>query len=731
MPQKRKSVTFTNQRPFKKVKVGTDGPEVDDVHYTKRKTTKTSFQYDSEFFPKPQIAFLRGLKTNMPFVAFMKHLTKPKNLKIIEQDVLSEIRLIIDNDYINPLYKGKHKDRVSKLSVVSINVMAAIEFTYENEDCNSVVNCMKDMIKNQINSYKDFKELFIGNKADSVSIMQKFYKAIFPNEWLSNDTISGAKNNTQTETTELFRSAATTEKSPWYTKWLKKHLENSYTPQEKQKFKLGHKKNEASVEVRVKTSEAGAQIYSLLRASLIRKGLKEAAAIYAQKKQTARQLMPIKIQEAQIYGIVQFFKRTIGRGCWQTYGNNDDGQSTLTSLKKGILTTDKFQKDGKITDAGLAATMLCQLCIGSRSRGIVLANRISRVQEELKNPKMAGGDEKDDEDDDGLPTGDVKDAIEKVKSGFFNTYDNMLLVDRLSKEGSESTKLSRQIKANSEEVEVDDKNLTVLVNAKIVKPTLWMFLSGDEFIEIFHTLRQALTIIMQSTSSIPKNSYTVDKKTKMFVIKDEMLYSKPLSKFGTSITSRCRQLFIKFLKSKGWEKELLRHNNVVHLLRKIYVSYGYQMFSSDRMKDLAFAKYVLAHKSLSVSLTYTALMIQMTLRPQVSLTSEMSRVLTDMKQSLSVISQRVTTLEKSGDEDDFDKLGFSDPHVSAIQKLPRKIFTTEEKKQSKDTERVLKILRTWPKKGIKLTASNMSQLGIGKNLILKVRRTAEFKKLNS
>jgi len=168
------------------------------------------------------------------------------------------------------------------------------------------------------------------------------------------------------------------------------------------------------------------------------------------------------------------------------------------------------------------------------------------------------------------------------------------------------------------------------------------------------------------------------------------------------------------------------------LLRKIYVSYGYLMYSSDRMKDLAFAKYVLAHKSLGVSLTYTALLVQMSIRPTVTFDREVSRQVADLQSQLNQVKKEIQMMEKeeSKSTDVFDDLGFNDENPTSVTKLPLKKFSLEQKKRGEDVERVMEQLRTWPQKGIRLSKSNMAKLGIGQTLILKVRNLKEFKNLN-
>lgn len=144
--------------------------------------------------------------------------------------------------------------------------------------------------------------------------------------------------------------------------------------------------------------------------------------------------------------------------------------------------------------------------------------------------------------------------------------------------------------------------------------------------------------------------------------------------------------------------------------------YSYRLFASHACKDVSWVMEVLGHRDLGTSLMYTDMLIERptALAGQLSLDEALITKLSDLIAEVKQLREEVFDAQE----------GFS------IERLPTVRFTEAEKQQGKDVTRIIETMKQWPQ-DVPWTINNMRRLGIGNNLIFKVRADQEFQNLKN
>lgn len=238
-----------------------------------------------------------------------------------------------------------------------------------------------------------------------------------------------------------------------------------------------------------------------------------------------------------------------------------------------------------------------------------------------------------------------------------------------------------------------------------------MFLSGDEFMDLFKETRKAIGKAYKSFSN-----------TKQWPLTDDQLYTENAEKFGTSEVGKAGKLLQQWFKDQR-QSALLKYNPGCHWLRKMYVNYSYQMFDGARTKkDVAHACDVLGHASISVSMNYTNMIIKMTVRPGKEFDSLLSSKITELQNQLQELVGKYQTL--SGQTDVID-LKAEDGSTHSVRKLRLGRFSPAQKQNNDDVSEVMNHISKWSDVGIKPTLDNLRSVGIGSALASKVKAYIE------
>lgn len=617
---------------------------LEDGHYTvkTKKAKKNTWLAGGQLPPVDSKWDWSKFHKRMPLHEFFQALLAQR--EIILSEIATEVRLATEhnNHYIT---------RKSYVKILSWSTVAAVEWVYDQEDCYSTDNCLQELLSEP-------------SLVPSAAYLQRHILPLLPD-------MSGMYHNKNLLQKVTGRSAsfATTLKDKMI-KGLKKWL----LPYCEQK---SEKKLTTNVEYQAVAGATGYlpdQVYQ----AWVTKEAKLQAALKQAVRTSYNQLNPVVIKEEEIHALALYLMTQIGLWDWHA-GTNWETARPKGNMKKPNPSLFVTEDGKKVTEQGVAAAMLLQLCIGSRLKGILLANKITKANLKLEQDKH---------------------------SWMYNAQDHMLRVERLSKEGRPSRKLmkknmEREILANEDESnDVPEQDSVVEVNQVLVKPTLHMFLTGTEFLELFTAFRQAL---FKNWTTREGNSSSTS-----WPLSNEKLYSKAAKIFVIRVGNQCRSVMSEFFKARN-QSHLLKHNNGTHLLRKIYVAYGYQLFASNHMKDVAFAQSVLGHKSLNTSVMYTDLMVRLIIRPSVQFDKHVSATVATLKAEIDELKHMIAQLPQKP------------------SRLPYRRFTQEEKDSDLDVFTVISAMEPWKDLGITPTVQNMREiLRIGTDLVAKTRRHVWF-----
>ena len=305
------------------------------------------------------------------------------------------------------------------------------------------------------------------------------------------------------------------------------------------------------------------------------------------------------------------------------------------------------ESDGNYRSRMGAAISLIQLCIGSRNAGILCTNEITPVEFESGKNIM---------DDD-------SDVLQKVIA----PSKHLLLVNKISKQRNSDYQVGRFMSQYAEQIEsgaLTQKEAFKLAtkqaqdkrdNKKVVRPFQFYFLDPSNFPdwagsekwkEKDRAKREPRTVFLNLLSVVRGRIYAGlpanEKKNWTF--------------YKVSITGRKQQLSIwrlmddKNLKESSatqWykacetvikglteEPQKLLPSKMdsdkvwgTHDMRRLYVCYAYLMFAASYMKEIAFARKMLAHDSFDVSMSYTNIHIDQTIKSVVEKDGAASAVL--------------------------------------------------------------------------------------------------------
>ena len=665
-------------------------------HYTTKKIPKNK---DRELPPVRDAFKWKYFTKGMDIIDFMKGLVA--NGDVIAADLTEEATQVLRN-------KQENSDGPKSMMILSQSLIAAVEYVYSHKYCRRGWYCLAKVLSNKtyIKTIARFKTC--------VKLFEELAPFLIPPAVLSNTT------SPVNEFSKKFRNGlcGIEDKEAWGED-LHKMLSNHYSRVDP---RYGHhlqtltqKEYLAQVFRGNKEFPTEDNFLKRIHSAIVNESVQDRSSSQAAKRLNNMMKNPIHMREDQVHSFATYYKKLSGSHLWkETKQESQDEELQIEHTYKGLkddvdINWKEFvvtkNKNVTLSDAGCGLTNLLQMCIGSRLKGITMTNFIhmtgiafpERKTKETFNKEADNLQETEEELD--------NDTKKTVMGGFFNTLEHMLTVRRLSKEQKTSRK---QYKQNLAEEETKKEEV---VDKVIVKPTLWMFLTGKDFMRLWVPYRKACKYVWEKSQ----------KKYTDWPVESEDLHSNEADKMVNAISTRCTELIQTFCEKRRWSY-LLAHNKGTHFNRKMYVAYGYQVFSRDRTKDVAFAQYVLSHKSALVSLRYTDLHLEMSIQcNDEPLDVQVSRKIAEMESKLSDAIEHGSLEKKQSEEDRIRQL---------VKPLDRVRFSEEDIKKGLDVKRVLNKMRDWKEHGVTPTEKNMRKyLKIGKQLSVKVRAKDEFKKL--
>lgn len=330
----------------------------------------------------------------------------------------------------------------------------------------------------------------------------------------------------------------------------------------------------------------------------------------------------------------------------------------VASLLKLVFGEDMdVHKKITIANNDHCAAVLCliQLLCGSRSRGVICVNWFDKVIETPEEKIRESVNEKDFDDRTRLGTIRTR----------FGGLDYCIQVHRITKERDEEVKQyqeqTKEIIREGKEV-TDVKSIGEVVSKKkvIVKPILFMYLSRKFLDSMYEkdtlvTPKDGVSIFLHLVTVTRKwifdrqhelKSVTSPLNTKMEGLTDkDALDSK--NPDVIRMTGYWNSNMNKILKNSDgppiFPKEFLTAGRGTHMLRRLYVNRGYFHFSSASLKETAFTRLTLGHKSFNVSLYYTSLIVE----PSVHTSMSESNVIHAFETKVADLDRRVEALEES------------------------------------------------------------------------------------
>ncbi len=471
-------------------------------------------------------------------------------------------------------------------------------------------------------------------------------------------------------------------------------------------------------------------------------------------------------------------ERAVSKQIKPTKVRLDQVESFYNQLMNDVLTDDKklrsdlkeieYSKRGKywrLTDSMHKLGFLLQATIGSRYKGLVLNNVIADIPFEMTlehlGPKGESTSKILRDSDLDTPEDEVQAAIRSWYDLKTQRNENLVVVSGLSKQrGTESKSVKKRIlRDKGYTVDSDDKDL----DPTIVKPVIGIYLSSTEFVDLFARYRKVVfyCLFKRLIGCCDKNQHQFKQEKASFEKKYgnlmKLAQEDPVPKTGKlplkwkipasfrltpdeSLTGSyvSGQFYIQQqgvannLLTSIFEKlkmDNIRQNTKgMHVLRKLYTVWSYQLYARRDVKEIAYSQAVLGHRSMGTSMRYTDTIID---NPLVS--DRDKDVTVWLAVHLSRLEEQSRRLTEMQEKLDFQLLDSNEDTIS-IPRLQIKRHTPEQVKKNEDVQRVLDAIESWIKNGqlsrdIPLTQKVMSQMGIGTGLRQRVRKTTQFKKL--
>jgi len=235
---------------------------------------------------------------------------------------------------------------------------------------------------------------------------------------------------------------------------------------------------------------------------------------------------------------------------------------------------------------------------------------------------------------------------ESETEGVYNPYggwERCIVVTRLSKEGSKAKRLKRMSEAKGRDVEEDE-----LQDSIIVKPLNVMFLDRSSlnnetfpaskpdvmFVDVFIDLVTLVREYVFMDRIQEKHKLDYMDKNGMLGVTDELAEYFPRTSLSwIQNTTRDVGTYAKSV------FPFIKKNQGTHILRKIYMTWAYNSYAKNTMKETGFASEALGHKGFQVSLNYTSLILKQ------SIVGDVTNIEV-MREKFHQLSKRISKLEK-------------------------------------------------------------------------------------
>lgn len=413
----------------------------------------------------------------------------------------------------------------------------------------------------------------------------------------------------------------------------------------------------------------------------------DAARQRGKKRQREILSKPTVIREDQILLLGRWLKNGV---LDQTLDEFNTPKNTLLPGIQLITTTGRGRQ--VLSRHACKLLMLLQLSIGSRWKGVVVSNQIKKLDVEI--PGV-------DQDMEAGLTSDQRTAYRTYLSLETGYRKDLMIVSGLSKERSKRSNLERLAR---------DPDYLAPEQKSIVKPTLYMFLTQDQFLELLREVRMAFWEIYVNATGGDEDDVPNKEEANTFTVPTDQLQNDETI---IRIVNEGNELAVTLLTEAKVELQLpVGNNKGTHMLRKIYAMYSYYLYASHVAKDVAYVRTVLGHKNMTTSLSYTDLIIERPVTANAPFTLEEAMIT-----KLGDLIAEVKDLRRI-----IDDTGFK------IVPLPLQRFSDDEKRAGRHIDRVIDAMSEWPPT-VPLTQSNMKKLGIGNNLMHVVRNSNKFQTL--
>jgi hypothetical protein len=406
---------------------------------------------------------------------------------------------------------------------------------------------------------------------------------------------------------------------------------------------------------------------------------------------------------------------------------------------------------------------LLQGCIGSRLKGFALQNKIWEIPFDLSLDKLTEDVSLEN------PQDELEDAVRTWLNIDTPQRQNLVVVTGLSKQKDKTTILRqqalRQAYGRSDKKRDEDDDNTP--DPTLVKPVLDVYLTSAQFMPLFNYYRQVIMFcVFHRLSTCDIGQCEADSEYFSSQYPTIFKEAKKHKKGDLNVSSQFRQLVgdnfaltsaetlpksyvtsviyrdiqkdaIKKIQSDlaSFDAEIILTNTSgVHILRKMYTVWSYQLYAKRYIKEVAYSQAVLGHKDIGTSLRYTDIIIN--LPPPKG--QELLTYFALRFERLELLVKNIQDAQQKAKESLKEATAVAEnARETAFPRVNLRRFTPEEKKKDPDiaVNAVLDLYEkwvadgTWPKDA-PFTYKNLAATGIGTALRDQIRRTDRFKRLS-
>jgi hypothetical protein len=614
----------------------------------------------------------------MPLLRFLQVWATNKKLQLILNAECETEVLFLERRKEDPLDHLYFTN--ANMKWTSWSAMLMIEYCYDMCECQGFTKCLESLLVSHLDSYISKKRGKVdGEKFLTTALghINKIQNALYPSP--GNKT---------------FPSAQSTILRPTSANNFKVNLTDAISESKWWKFAYPTKKQSASAIEKI-----------LVQGNLQKPEISvQLAKSEGQKNLFDRLVHPDTIQEIDFLKGVKSLLRIV-------YGESMD------VLKKV-----------KIIDTQQCAAGLCliQLLCGSRSRGVIAVNWFDKVSETSEAFIKASVNKEFDD----------RTRLDIIRRRF-GGLDHCIQVHRITKERDQEVVAYQDLAKDALKEGKDTDTIKTLPNTiskkrVIVKPVLFMYLNPAFLDTMFKdtpllTPEQGVQVFLDLVTEVRK--WVFDKVSGIKPIKSPLEHKmiglsdtdaadakskhvihltrvwntnmNTLLKVGTGTPALPKPIF---------PPSFLPPGRGTHMLRRLYVNRGYYHFASSTLKETAFTRLTLGHKSFAVSLYYTSLIVEQSVPTDV----KSDTVINSFETKLASLEERIMALEQKESNITLDtttEAFQTGDKVVYVKKLPRAVRNTSKEEHLRRAKRKFEELKH---SGIQVTGKKLFKLGVSR-----------------